>query len=711
MADSIFISSTDQDSGSSIIALGLIGAFRETVGRLAYMKPIGLGSHDQSVEVIRSAYQFRQKKELMCPFEAHQAVELIANGKQEELLSKVEESFEAISKNRQLVILEGRHQPHTLNVFDIEMNANIAGRLGSQVLLVARGQSDGKTDIDTLVETVKATKSEYEERNCSILGVVVNRVKENPLNVFEEKLQIAFTKANIKLFGVIPNLDFLLLPKLDQIADVLKAEVLAGEEFLTNVATQTMIAAMKPRNFIKYLHNEWALMITPGDRHDILLAIACAQKSHKRRSVSGVILTGGFEPDPGIMSLIDDMDAFNFPLLKVKQDTFETAHTINNLDVRLRPDDEDKIHLAATTVWHHIKHNELWKAFNVKEKPTKAIGSAAFLHRVLEKAKRLNQHIVFPEGDEPRTIKAVSRLLSEKICKVTLLGNIEVIKKEADTQNVNIDEATLIDPENSEELLSKYIKRVVKLRKNKRGGITPDVAKEWIGESTIHFGTIMVQCGDADGLISGAVHSTADTIRPALRFIRVSPKSGIASSVFFMALKDKVLVYGDCAIIPNPNTQELAQIAIESAKTASAFGIIPYVAMLSYSTGKSGKGESVDKVLEATNLVKERIPNFHIDGPIQYDAAIDPEVAKKKQPNSIVAGKASVFIFPDLDAGNIAYKAVQRSAGAIAIGPVLQGLNKPVNDLSRGCSVDDIVYTAAITAIQAGIMRKSKKDK
>jgi len=285
---------------------------------------------------------------------------------------------------------------------------------------------------------------------------------------------------------------------------------------------------------------------------------------------------------------------------------------------------------------------------------------------------------------------------------VTLLGDPAAIRNAAREAGVRFDAGVeVIDPKQSPNL-DRYAETVVELRKAKRGGMTPEVARLWLDESPIHVGTLMVQHGDADGLVSGAVHSTGDTIRPALQIIRVAPDPGIASSVFFMALKDRVLVYGDCAIIPNPNAPELAAIAISAARTARAFGLEPRVAMLSYSTGKSGAGESVDKVTEATMLVRERNPDFAIDGPLQYDAAIDPDVGKLKQPDSPVAGQANVFIFPDLDAGNIAYKAVQRSAGALAVGPVLQGLNKPVNDLSRGCTVDDIVYTVAVTSIQAG---------
>lgn len=349
-----------------------------------------------------------------------------------------------------------------------------------------------------------------------------------------------------------------------------------------------------------------------------------------------------------------------------------------------------------------MEHERLWGALAMPRPARQRSGSTAFLEQIIDRARASGKRIVLPEGNEPRTIRAVERIVDREICPITLLGKPAEIREAAEDAGVKRldDRVEIIDPLESKEL-DRYADAVVEVRKGKRGGITPEVARQWLNESPIHFGTVMVQVNDADGLVSGAVHSTGDTIRPALQIIRVRPDVGTASSVFFMALKDRVLIYGDCAIVPNPNAQELAAIALSSARTARAFGIEPRVALLSYSTGTSGAGESVDKVIEATKLVKERNPDFLIDGPLQYDAAIDPEVGKLKQPDSPVAGRANVLVFPDLDAGNIAYKAVQRSAGALAIGPVLQGLNKPVNDLSRGCTVDDIVYTVAVTAIQA----------
>jgi len=701
MAGSLFICSADQAAGSSNVALGLFGVLRKTVSALAFFKPVGRGAEDPDVAVMKSAYRLPQDSAVICPLTVEDAREMFAQQRQAEALETIGACYRKIRKGQDLVILEGITTQRVTSAFDVDINEAIAAHLDTPVLIVARAiAQEGVTDVDQVVAAATTAKRSFEEKGCEVVGVVVNRVMDRPFDVGQQRIADAFEAAKLRLFGVIPNLSFLGFPKLDQVASELRAEVLTGKDCLGNVASRTIIAAMEPRNFLHHLDTDRTLVITPGDRDAILMAVACAQKSDKRRSVSGVVLTGGLRPDPEIMSLLNDLGTPTYPILAVKADTFTTASKIQAMDVRIRPQDEDKIYTASSAVWRHVDHEQLWGVLKVPRPKKRKTGSAAFLEQIVEQARAAGKTIVFPEGDEPRTVRAVRKIVDMGICRPILVGDPDRIRQEAASAGVKLDGVTIVDPRVAEKM-SAYVDTVVQIRKHKKGGMTPEVARAWIDESPIHFATVMVQCGDADGLLSGAVHSTGDTIRPALQIIRVKPEEGLASSVFFMALQDRVLVYGDCAIIPDPNAQELAGIAWSSARTAQAFGIEPYVAMLSYSTGKSGAGESVDKVTEATKLLRERNPDFAVDGPLQYDAAIDPEVGKLKQPNSPVAGRATVFIFPDLDAGNIAYKAVQRSAGALAVGPVIQGLNKPVNDLSRGCSVDDIVYTAAITAIQA----------
>ncbi|UCG15654.1 MAG: phosphate acetyltransferase [Phycisphaerales bacterium] len=702
MSGSLFICSTDQEAGSSVVTLGLFGVLRKTVDRLAFLKPVGGGADDQDVAVMRSTYRLSEDAGEMCPLTIERARELVARQQEGNLLDRIDACFKKLRAEHELVLLEGINNTRATSAFDMDINEAIAGHLDTPVLLVARGSAgNGVTDVDQLVATVTTAKRSFEDKSCEVVGVVVNRVVDHPFEDGRQRIADAFEAGHLPLFGVVPNLAFLGYPKLDQVVSALRADVLSGEEYLSNVVTKTIVAAMEPRHFLSHLDTDRTLVITPGDREAILMAVACAQKSDKRRSVSGIVLTGGLRPDPEIMTLVEDLGAPRFPILAVKTDTFTTASRIQAMDVRLRVQDEDKIYTASSAIWRHLDHERLWDTLKVPRPKRRKAGAQVFLEQLIEQARTFKNRIVLPEGDEPRTVRAAARMLELGVCQPILIGDPEAIAREAKSAEVKLDGATFLCPSRSDKVDS-YAEAVVEIRKKKKGGMTPEVARAWLDESPIHFGTVMVQVGDADGLVSGAVHSTGDTIRPALQIIGTKPEVGVASSIFFMALPDRVLVYGDCAIVPDPNAHELAAIAWSSARTARAFGIEPYVAMLSYSTGKSGAGQSVDKVSEATQLLRERNPDFAIDGPLQYDAAIDPEVGRLKQPGSPVAGRANVFIFPDLDAGNIAYKAVQRSARALAVGPVLQGLNKPVNDLSRGCSVDDIVYVAAITAIQAG---------
>lgn len=702
MTKSVFICGMDHEAGSSVVTLGLCGCLRNLVDGIAFFKPVGGGPSDLDVGVMTQAFRLVEDPADMCPLTIEEARELVARQREGELLERIQRAYDRLCRDNQFIIIEGINNQRSVSVFDMDINERIAAHLHARVVLVARGSANGgSTDVAQLADSVLTTKRDFESKEIEILGAVVNRVRDKPLADVSQKVTEAFEAAGIRSFGVLPNLSFLGYPKLDRIAEEIGAEVLVDQDGLATAATKTIVAAMEPRHFLKHLNTDRTLVIMPGDREDVLLCIACAQKSPMRRSLSGVILTGGLRPDQGVLDLIHDMGLPSLPIMAVPDDTFTTATRIGNVDTRMRPQDRDKINTAISSVATHVKHEKLWEALEMPRPKKRRTGSDAFLDEIICRAQAADKRIVLPEGNEPRTIRALGKIQEMGICSVTLLGQKDEIRSAAKEAGVVLgDRVQIVQPADAPEL-DRYAETVVEVRKGKRGGMTADVAKQWLLESTIHYGTLMVKCGDADGLVSGAIHSTGDTIRPALQIIRVKPEVGVVSSVFFMALPDRVLVYGDCAIIPDPNASELAAIAIASARTARAFGIEPRVAMLSYSTGKSGAGESVDKVTEATALVRERNPDFAIDGPLQYDAAIDPDVGKLKQPDSPVAGQANVFIFPDLDAGNIAYKAVQRSAGALAVGPVLQGLNMPVNDLSRGCSVEDIVYTVAVTAVQA----------
>ena len=701
-ANKIYITAADPNAGSSVVALGALGVLRRTVDRIGFFKPVGEGADDPDVILMKSAYGLKAELGRMCPLTIAEARELMARGAEGAMLDRICTAYDAVRGTGRLVIMEGISYQRSLSIFDLNINAAIAARLGAPVILVAGASAGGKpVTLEELVTSVISAWSSFQEKGCDLIGVVINRIMDSNFDAARDRYVEALEKERLIVFGALPNLDYLSLPRLASIVRTLDASVLSGREFLNNIACKTQIAAMQPRNFLKWLQVDNTLVIAPGDRDDIMLAVALAQMSSQHRHIAGLILTGGFRPDPAILELIEAQASLGFPTLSVKTDTFTTAAAVHEMDVRISPDDEDKIYAVTAAVQRYVDESKLWKTLELSgSRPAKA---GSFLEAIVSKAAELGKTIVFPEGEEPRTIRAVARLAQGKVLQPVLLGSPATIRAYAESEHVPLEGVRIIDPPASDRR-EHYAETVYEIRKNRRGGMTREYALQWLDESPIHCGTVMVQCGDADGLVAGAIHATGDTIRPAFQIIGVRPEVGVASSVFLMVFKDRVLVYGDCAIIPNPSAQELAGIAVAAGRTARAFGIDPRVAMLSYSTGTSGTGGDVDKVTEATRIVRQRDPVLDVDGPMQYDAAIDPEIGKRKQPDSPVAGRANVFIFPDLDAGNIAYKAVQRMSGALAVGPIMQGMNKPINDLSRGCNVNDIYYVGAITAIQASGM-------
>jgi phosphate acetyltransferase len=450
---------------------------------------------------------------------------------------------------------------------------------------------------------------------------------------------------------------------------------------------------MQLRNYLKELTDN-NLIITPGDRADIILGALQAHKSANYPKVAGIVLTGGLKPEAPILKLIDGLNDV-VPILSAKTGTFETASKIANIKPRIYASNKDKILNSIKAFETYINASKL--SDRLKKFETHGITPRMFQYNLHERAKQSKKHIVLPEGNDDRILTAASRLLEMDIVDLTILGNPDKITERAEKLHLDLSKANLVNPTESKDYKF-YAKTFYELRKHKN--ITLDVAFDVMSDVS-YFGTMMVYKGDADGMVSGAAHTTQHTILPALQFVKTKPGVSVVSSIFFMCLEDRVSVFGDCAINPNPNAEELAEIAISSADSSMAFGIEPRIAMLSYSSGSSGKGADVDKVRKATEIVKQKRPDLKVEGPIQYDAAVDMGVGKSKLPNSEVAGQASVLIFPDLNTGNNTYKAVQRETGALAIGPMLQGLNKPVNDLSRGCTVEDIFNTVIITAIQA----------
>ncbi|MEH0156199.1 phosphate acetyltransferase [Limibacter armeniacum] len=542
---------------------------------------------------------------------------------------------------------------------------------------------------------VQMSVDSFVEKECEIAGVIINKADPENQNEYQTELERAFGKTG-RMLSVIPSDKRIGSPTMRDIVERLNAEVLYGGERLDNQSDNYMIAAMQLDNVIDRLRYDNCLVITPGDRTDIILAALQAHQSKNFPPMSGILLSTGLKPSPAIDRLIAGLDE-TLPILSVEFNTFETAARLQNINSTLHSDEEARIAYAKQLFENNVDIATL--EAQLQAITVRGMTPKMFQYNLVQKARASKKRIVLPEAMDHRILKATAMLTSHDIAEIILLGNAEEIIEESKKANVEInwEQVEIIDPA-SYSKFEDYANTYYEQRKHK--GVTPEYAKDTMTDVS-YFGTMMVYKGDADGMVSGAINTTAHTIRPALQFVKTKPGVSVVSSVFFMSLPDKVLVYGDCAVNPNPNPEQLAEIAISSAETAIAFGIEPKVAMLSYSSGSSGSGEEVEKVRKATEIAQAKRPDLKIEGPIQYDAAVDPTVGAKKMPGSEVAGQANVLIFPDLNTGNNTYKAVQRETGAIAIGPMLQGLNKPVNDLSRGALVEDIINTVVITSIQA----------
>ncbi|MDP8238465.1 MAG: phosphate acetyltransferase [Candidatus Hatepunaea meridiana] len=691
---SIYISSTEPRSGKSVVAIGLMKLIHQRIDRIGFIKPIGnaIGVEpDDDVELVRILFKLNQDPDIINPVSIEEAREILADGGDDELLTRILRAYNKMAKDSDIVVIEGTDYTGAITALELDINADISKTLDAPVLMVASGENRNSEEI---ISQVSAAKESFDEKGCDFIGVIVTKVAPKDIKRCNVTLPIEFKKHNIPLLGIIPSDKILSSPRMGEIARKLGAKVMFGKDYLTNLVSSPRIAAMTVGNALARLE-EGMLLITPGDREDMLVSAMVSRVAVTYPNISGIILTGGFDPSDSVKRLIGGLSGFNIPILQMEDDTMGVAIKVSQMPVSLYARDTEKIEIVYKSIRNHVKRDDVYRLLELKRTPKTT--PLVFLNQLLERAKSNRKRIVLPEGNEERTLKAVSRVLSDKIADIILIGNEDEILEAANRANAKIEDATIVNPTKND-YLDRYTEAYFELRKHK--GLTPEQARDLITDP-IYFGTMMVQTGDADGLVSGAVHTTRHTITPAFQIIKTRPDTSLVSSVFFMCLPDRVLVYGDCAVNPDPNAEQLADIAISSAGTAKSFGFDPLVAMLSYSTGASGVGPEVEKIKEATRLVMEKAPDLNVDGPLQYDAAISIETARAKLPDSKVAGRANIFIFPDLNAGNTAYKAVQRSAKAIAIGPVLQGLNKPVNDLSRGCKVEDIVYTIVITAIQA----------
>ncbi|OCB78643.1 phosphate acetyltransferase [Flavobacterium crassostreae] len=694
MNKAIYIATSEHNSGKSIITLGLMRMLIGKTAKVGYFRPIiedfEHGKLDNHIETVISHFKLDIAFEDAFAITKSKLIKKKNQGKIGEVLDLIIEKYKRLEEQFDFVLVEGTSFSGEGTVIELDMNVLIAKNLGIPTLIVGSGA--GKT-LDEVVDSLYLAYNSFREKEVEVLAVIANKVLEKNIAVVANGLKASLPKEI--LVTAIPIISSLNNPTIKEIVDVLDANVLFGKEFLNNDIGSFSVGAMQLRNYLVHL-KENALVITPGDRADIILGALQANESANYPTISGIILTGNILPEESILKLIEGLTSV-VPILAVEGGTYGITNKIGNIKSKIYADNTHKIETSIHTFEKYVDIDRLSHKLSAFE--AEGITPKMFQYNLVKRAKKHRKHIVLPEGNDERILLAASRLLAMDVVDMTLIGNQKDIENKVAELGIAFDfsKIKITNPIASAKYQD-YANTYYELRKNKN--VTIAMARDLI-EDVSYFGTMMVYKGDADGMVSGAAHTTQHTILPALQFIKTKPNSSVVSSVFFMCLEDRVSVFGDCAINPNPTAEQLAEIAISSADSSKAFGIEPKIAMLSYSSGSSGKGDEVEKVRKATEIVRLKRPDLKIEGPIQYDAAVDMEIGQSKMPNSEVAGQATVLIFPDLNTGNNTYKAVQRETGALAIGPMLQGLNKPVNDLSRGCTVDDIINTVVITAIQA----------
>jgi phosphate acetyltransferase len=690
VATRIYVTSAEGGTGKSTIAVGLLETLKGSVARVGVFRPISRTGPDRDyvlemlLEHASAELEYDACVGVGYP-ELHEDPDAA--------LARIVDRFGAMEDSCDAVVILGSDYTDVGSPTELATNARIAANLAAPVLLVLGGRaSDGQyrtaAEIGSLA---RVSIDELAAEHATVLATIVNRT--DPATVANIPRAVAEAKADMAAWAL-PEDAELTAPLLRHVLTAAHATLMSGDEAgLDRPVRDTVVAAMSVDNVLPRL-TEGAVVVVPADRSEVVLGAVMAHLSQTFPTLTGIILNGGFPVAPAVQQLLDGLGA-TLPIATNDLGTFDTAVRITRSRSRLAADSPQKYAIALSLFEQHVDSAELVRRLSL---PTSMVMTPLrFEHLLVERARADRKHIVLPEGDDDRILQAAGIVLQRGIADITILGDEKAVRARAGQLGVDIEQATVIstmDPE----LHARFADVYAEARKHK--GISRQAAEDTVTDVS-YFGTLMVHLGLADGMVSGAKHTTAHTIRPGFEIVKTSPGVSVVSSVFLMALADRVLVYGDCAVIPEPTVEQLADIAISSAATARQFDIVPLVAMLSYSTGESGTGADVDRVRAATELVKLRAPDLPVAGPIQYDAAADPTVGESKMPGSDVAGRATVFIFPDLNTGNNTYKAVQRSAGAVAIGPVLQGLAKPINDLSRGALVRDIVNTIAITAIQA----------
>ena len=694
MSKAIYVVTIKSDSGKSLVSLGLLRMLLTKSAKVGYFRPIiNENSDDEFDDHTNTAINFFNLNidyKDCYAYTQSDVVCLLSKGKIDDVIHNVIEKYKKLEERFDYVLVEGSDFSGEGGFTELDLNLMIAKNLNIPVLIVGSGNNK---ELDEFVQTMQITYKSFIEKEVDVIGLIANKVLPDDVDKILQKLNVLIP--NTVQIDIIPKVKFLESPTVREVVKAVKGKVLFGEQFLDNTIGSYSLGAMQLRNYLTRLNDD-ALVITPGDRADIILGALLANSSSNYPKISGIMLTGSLLPEEPILKLIEGAQSI-VPIISVEGGTFGISNKIGAVRSKIYASNNKKILLSLETFDSYVNAEGITNKLTTYS--SDRMTPRMFQYNMLQKAKETRKHIVLPEGNDDRIIQAAARLQLYDIVDLTILGDEMAIKAKCDQLGIFLDftKLTILNPENSIHN-NDFAKTLFEARKHK--GMTETTAQDLVKDVS-YYGTLMIMNGLADGMVSGAAHTTQHTILPSLQLIKTKPGVSVVSSVFFMCLSDRVSVMGDCAVNPNPNAEELAEIAITSAQSAEAFGIEAKIAMLSYSSGSSGKGEEVEKVRKATEIVKAKFPELKIEGPIQYDAAVDMSVAKTKMPNSEVAGQASVLIFPDLNTGNNTYKAIQRETGALAIGPMLQGLNKPVNDLSRGCTIDDIFNTVLLTAIQA----------
>ena len=702
----IYVASAEAGAGKSVVALGLLELAARRGGRVGFFRPIVRhdAARDPSVRLVTSRYLPDADPAALAGLNREAARAYLAEDRTPALIADLLAKYRSLRDGAggepdDLLVVEGTSFAGFAPTHEFDLNADLAANFGAAVLPVFTAR--GKTPADVR-DALAIAADGFRDRGCEVLAAVVNHV---PAGWGDADRRLVREAPHAPPVYFLPEDPRLTHPTVGEVAAALGADRLFGPDAeddsplpfagADRPVEKFVVAAMRVPHFLEHLAGG-SLVVTPGDREDILLASLAGDRSRTGPDIAGVLLTGGLRPRGAVAKLVAGLAGV--PVLGVETDTFATATGAAAVPAALSPDAPRKVEAALELFDAHVDSGALAEAIRLSA-PGR-VTPLMFEYDLLRRAAADRKQIVLPEGAEPRVLKAAETILRRGVARLTLLGEPAAVRGKMAELKLDgdlFDAANIIDPA-TDPLREEFAAEYLELRKHK--GVTADAARDRMADVS-YFGTMMVHLGRADGMVSGACHTTAHTIRPAFEFIKTKPGVGVVSGAFLMLLADRVLVYADCAVVPEPTVDQLAEIAVTSAETAARFGVDPRVALLSYSTGESGAGEEVDRVRAATAKAQALRPDLPIDGPMQYDAAVDPKTAASKRPGSPVAGRATVLIFPDLNAGNNTYKAVQRTAGAVAVGPVLQGLNKPVNDLSRGCAVADVVSTVAITAVQA----------